>query len=81
MDVSYTIKFLSEERWGDGGRGAKSQGDGWLMAKLVARLLATAQQLIGFESRHISKIQNGDKNKGKPTHSSPPKKIFKKLSF
>ncbi len=53
------------------------------MAKLVARLQATAA--LWIDSRHLSKIQNGNINmlvtssaKKSPTHSSPPKNIKRK---
>ncbi len=45
------------------------------MAKLKARLLATA---LGFKSIPdiCLKYKMGDISKGKPTHSSPPKKKY-----
>jgi hypothetical protein len=35
------------------------EGDGWILDKFVTRLLAAAWQFFGFESRHLSEIQNG----------------------
>jgi hypothetical protein len=52
------------------------EGEEWLsrerVAKMVVRLLATAAL---FESRHLSKIKNGQRS----GHSSPPKKYTKKM--
>jgi hypothetical protein len=56
---------------------AKMGGDGWLkwgrwVAKLVERLLATARQLAGFESRH--KQRSGQ-------HTVASQKIYKKEEY
>jgi hypothetical protein len=46
------------------------------VAKLVARLLATAA-LFGFEPRHLSKIPNGRHKQRSGKQLYPSKKIYK----
>jgi hypothetical protein len=47
------------------------------MAKLVARLLATSALCMSFESRHRSKIQNGQHEQGSVQHTLIRKIIYK----
>jgi hypothetical protein len=49
IDIQENVTFRKKGRW---------------VAKLVAILLATAGLGGGFESRHLSKIQNRDISKG-----------------
>ncbi len=50
-------------------------GDGWLSWQRTSML----RQLSGFESRHLPKIQNGRSKQSGGQHTSPPKKISKKI--
>ncbi len=47
------------------------------MAKLVAHLLATAALCMGFESRHLSKVQNGRHEQRSGQHTLTRQKIYK----
>jgi hypothetical protein len=49
------------------------------MVKLIARLLATA--VMGFESKHLSKIQNGRRKQRNGQHTLARQKYQTKKSF